>query len=645
MAENSEDFRVLLDTTFDVNRIKSQLNNIKGLTVKVGVDTSGIKQSIQKAIQDATKGMANINVGTNSTGGSGSSGASNTAAQIEKIQKTLNNGTYNARIAELESGFRRVGFSAQDAAKEVKSIRTAYDSLKKAKPDELVAAQEALNQQLLLGQNNLRVAKANATAYIDTFKQVRLTDKIETWLNSNTAATKSARLEMQAYLSELSSGRISPVREKEITARINTLTSEMRSMGKLGGSFIDTFGKGAKKFFEWTISSGAVMKAVYTIRNMYNEVIALDTALVDLRKTTDATSGQLEDFYYTSNDTAKQLGVTTREVVQAAAAWSRLGYSIKDAQKMSENSAIMASVSPGMNIEKATDGLVSAMKAFKIEADDALDGIISKINIIGNTQAVDNSDIIDILTRSSSAMAEANNTLEDTIALGTAATEITRDADSVGTALKTVSMRIRGYDEETEEYSEDLADISGTIADLTKTASSPGGISLFTDETRTEYKSTRQILQDISEIYDELSDKEQAGLLKALAGQRQGQIVAAILNNFDAVTDSLNSMANAEGNAMREMEIIYDSLEYKMNRLKETGTGIAQNLFGREEMKGIIDLLTALASALDVLTDKLGLLGTVGIGAGIFAGFKNFGRRRQMSPPLTKYAENYMCFY
>lgn len=46
---------------------------------------------------------------------------------------------------------------------------------------------------------------------------------------------------------------------------------------------------------------------------------------------------------------------------------------------------------------------------------------MSKINIIGNTRALNNSDIVAFLTRSSAAMAEANNSLEDTIALGTAA--------------------------------------------------------------------------------------------------------------------------------------------------------------------------------------------------------------------------------
>lgn len=107
-------------------------------------------------------------------------------------------------------------------------------------------------------------------------------------------------------------------------------------------------------------------------------------------------------------------------------------------------------------------------------------------------------------------MAEANNSLEETIALGTAITEITRDAQNAGQVMKTMSMRIRGIDEDTEEYSEDVAQLTGKIADLTKTAKTPGGISLFTDSTKSTYKSTVQILREISEIYDDLTDKQQA---------------------------------------------------------------------------------------------------------------------------------------
>ena len=41
-------------------------------------------------------------------------------------------------------------------------------------------------------------------------------------------------------------------------------------------------------------------------------------------------------------------------------------------------------------------------------------------------------------------MSAANNSLDETIALITAANTIVQDADSVGTAFKTISMRIRG---------------------------------------------------------------------------------------------------------------------------------------------------------------------------------------------------------
>ena len=182
------------------------------------------------------------------------------------------------------------------------------------------------------------------------------------------------------------------------------------------------------------------------------------------------------------------------------------------------------------------------------------------------------------------------------------------------------------YDEETEEYIGNIEELSGTIADLTKTASSPGGISLFTDEAKTEYKSTKDLLLDIGEVYQDLTDKQQAGLLEALAGKRQGQIVAAILNNLDTVTDSINKMETDTDSASRELETALDSIEVKWGQLKETwGTGISQNLFQKDDMKTVIDGFTKLGEAVDWLTSKLGLFGSIGLGAGLFAGWKNVG--------------------
>ncbi len=150
--------------------------------------------------------------------------------------------------------------------------------------------------------------------------------------------------------------------------------------------------------------------------------------------------------------------------------------------------------------------------------------------------------------------------------------------------------------------------MSGKIANLTKTASKPGGISLFTNENKTTYKSTYQLLKEISEIYDDLTDKQQAGLLEALAGKRQGQIVAATLKNFDAAEEALQNMTNSAGSAEAEMETIRESAQYALNELKETFTSLAQHSVSRGGLKDLIKFGTWALEIVDKIVGKLGLI-------------------------------------
>lgn len=289
---------------------------------------------------------------------------------------------------------------------------------------------------------------------------------------------------------------------------------------------------------------------------------------------------------------------------------------MEESELLAQNSAIFAAVSPGMDIDTATETLVSTLKAFddELSVEDSLDGVISKINILGNSFALSNADIAEALKRSSAAMAAANTSYEETMALIVGSNEIVQNAESVGNALKTISMRIRGYDEETEEYSEDLSNITGEIADLTKVGSNDfHGVSLFTDETRQTYRSIYDILHDISEIWDELTDKNRATLLETLFGKMRANVGAALISNFDAAEAAMGKMEESAGSAEREMENIFNSLEYKINALKETWTGIGQNLFQRGDIAGVVQALQAVSNIIDVLTDKLGLFGTIGL--------------------------------
>lgn len=81
-------------------------------------------------------------------------------------------------------------------------------------------------------------------------------------------------------------------------------------------------------------------------------------------------------------------------------------------------------------------------------------------------------------------------------------------------------------------------------------------------------------------------------------------------------------MANSSGTADSEMISAMDSVEYKFNKLKETGANIAQNLFERDELKDTITILTNLAEVVENLTDIMGFLPVV-IGT-VYTAMKGF---------------------
>lgn len=413
-----------------------------------------------------------------------------------------------------------------------------------------------------------------------------------------------------------------------LKADIVSLEAELIKAGQAGRSFGDILKERITGInAQFLAQYFGIQDWIRYIREAVTTIKDLDYQLVDLRKTTTMSADDLNEFYMGAHNVAKELGTTTSQIISQAAAWSRLGYSSKEAAtEMAELSSQFAAISPGMSLDDATDGLVSTMQAFHIDVEDTERQIMDNVNRIGNTFATTNGEIMEMLKRSSAAMKAANNSIEETIALESAAVQITRNAETTGTAFRTISMRIRGFDEETEELSEDLVNISGEIANLTKTAKSPNGITIFTDDTRETYKSTYQILKDISEIWDQLTDKQQAGLLEKIGGKRGAQSIADLLSDFSEVERAMNEMAEAEGAADAEMGIITDSLEYKINALKETWVGILQELVDRGVIGDIVDALTLISECIEKITkNAVALKSAFGGGIGALMSLRGIG--------------------
>ena len=464
------DFSVLLKAELDRAGLNTDLKQVQEIVKKYHLEltpdlqTKSLKNQFRSVCQEMANDFNktfNANVSANDVFKVYENKArqlQQTLQQVNKIQLSMSTGGYESKVDSLigktqqwvdANGNARISTDALQTA--MNNLNTAYANITAtggntvANQQALIQAEQALDVEVKKVQSSvtsMNATMAKSTA-VDSLRQ-----KVQQFYDINTKSHRNYGAQLRAIVSELASGAEVPItRLRQIQQEFIGIQNAARRAGKLGLSFFDTLKQGMQKFSYWTSSTFLVMKTIQSIKSAVSTVKELDTALVDLKKTTTMTAKELEDFYYASNETAKKMGVTTQAIIEQASAWSRLGYSSQEAAtKMAEYSSMFATISPGMDLDSATDGLVSVMKAFKIGAedvDDVVDGIMSKINIIGNTQALNNSDIVDFLTRSSSAMAEANNSLEETIALGTAATEITRDAASVGNMLKTVSMRIK----------------------------------------------------------------------------------------------------------------------------------------------------------------------------------------------------------
>ena len=182
----------------------------------------------------------------------------------------------------------------------------------------------------------------------------------------------------------------------------------------------------------------------------------------------------------------------------------------------------------------------------------------------------------------------------------------------------------RQFDEETEELSADLENIAGDLADLTK-INGKGGIQIFTDETRNTYKSTYQILKEIASIWDQLSDKQHADILEKIAGKRGGQVIAGLLEDFSEVERALDTMEGAAGSAEAEMDVIRDSVGYKLNAIKQEWVSTLTTIIDRDDFKNILDGLLKLSEGLGWVISKLGLLQTAIIGVSTVVGSQKLG--------------------
>lgn len=525
---------------------------------------------------------------------------------------------YNTKLANLES--------ANNVLKNYKASLQGVNELTKEQQAEINKLTQNC-EKAATEFKNLSAAE-KGTIKVGVEKAIQ---RINKDLAENTKYSAEAKAGLNALLMQLKSGDPS-INLRKITEEIIKIENAEIAAGRAGKSLWDIFKTKSTYGFIGQMQSYLSMYVgfygmINGVKKAVSTIIELDTALVDLKKTTAMNENQLENFYYDSNNVAKQMGVTTKEIIDQASAWSRLGYNTAEAStEMAKLSSQFASISPGMEVDEAQSGLVSIMKAWSIDPDQVKSEIMDPINQLGNTMAESNQDIIEGMERSAAALAAVGTSTKDAFSLFSGIQEVLQNSEKSGTALRSVALRLRSFDEETQAYSSNLSNITGELVDLTKTAEHAEGVSIFKPGSTTEFKSLTDYFREISDIWDEMSQKQQNDFLLKAFGRTQAQAGAALIQNFKGVDKALQEVEKSSGSADKEMSTVESSLTYKINSLKETWVGAVQDMVDRGDLGTIVTGLTKLSEGITFVTGNLGLLKTAALGITAALSFKNIGK-------------------
>ena len=609
------------DQTKDAFHDQDVSASVESATNSIKEENNVLEQNTKKVKENTQAKEQNANVNLNGYD-----------KRLDSYQGKINK--YDTTIKRFEDG----GWSSDTYLKNVQAVRDAVKQyatlLDHIKTNQNGIASDEDIQNLDKYEKKIKDTIATVTNMSASEKGYNFVsgqkelDKIHKLLNENSKMSSEAKAKIKAYYKEIESGNPSMSLDK-IHGEIMKIYNAEVEAGRAGKSFIDTLkNSGFHQFAAQMAGMVGVYDVINVVKEGINTVRELDTAMTEVRKVSDATEAQYASFRDTVSSTAKEIASTNKELLNSSADFLRLGYSLEQAEDLAKNATLFVNVGDGVDITEATEDMITAMKAFDIQAEDSIK-IVDDYNQIGNKYALSATDIGEAMKRSASALEVGNNSFEESIGLITAMNEIVQNSENTGNSLKVLSLRLRGAKAELEDMGEDTDGLCDSTSKLREQVKALSGVDIMEDDNT--FKSTAQQVKELGEAFVKLDDVSQAALLEIIAGKSRSNAVAALLKNYQQIDNVIADLDDAEGSALRENEAIVDSIDGRIKVLSATAEEFWQKFIDTDFVKNAVSLASDLLGLLTQIIDKFGTLPTIAAGIGAALSFKNVGRDKMYS--------------
>ena len=351
----------------------------------------------------------------------------------------------------------------------------------------------------------------------------------------------------------------------------------------------------------WMSAQQVINMVKQGIRQAYQDIQGLDSAMTNIAVVTDMSVGDLWGKINDYMGIAQQYGVTTQGVYEVSQLYYQQGLSTNEVMEATTETLKMARIA-GMGYAEAADAMTVAIRAFKMEMSDAghVTDVYSKVAAI---TASDSEELAIAMSKTASSAENVGSSFENTTAMLAVMIETTREsAQNLGSALKSIISR---YGEMKQGLTQDS---DGEIIDYNKTDAALRSIGISIKDAQGQFRDFDDVIFELSSKWDSLDKNTQRYIATIMAGNRQQSRFIALVDNWERLDEVASSAQDSEDAGLLQYAKTLDSLESKINNLKTNFQQFYMSIFNGEFFKGAVDIINNFVQSLSRVGPLLGTI-------------------------------------
>ena len=569
----------------ELDRVSKYMTELTGKKIDFKVNSEPIKQA-QKDLANLIEQQQQLSNKALNFKVEGANGQS-IQSLLEGIRKTAGDTkagrAANSAIANLQMG------DAASAKANIETIIASLDRLKKAKQDAEVVAGTGLNM----------AGAANAIkAQLDT-------------ATSGLQKVKADADAAKASLEQMQGKQLADAGDKanKLAKDLLQVQSSMNQANKSAQDFANSSFRMANQLDQLKSST----QYFFGLRNMINllkqgfrealnTVKELDAAMTETAVVTKFDVGDMWEKLpeYTAN--ANALGATVQDMYKSATLYYQQGLNAQQAMSIASETMKMARIG-GLEAADATDMMTAALRGFNMELSSESAQRINDVysNLAAKT-ASNTQELGEAMERTASIAHSAGMSFEGTSAFLAQMIETTREApENLGTAMKTIIARFQ----ELKKNPLEMEEVDGEEVSFNKVDTALQSIGVTLRDTNGQFRELDQVFLDIASRWDGLSQTQQRYIATTAAGSRQQSRFIAMMNNYDRTVQLMDYANNSTGASNEQFGKTMESLEAKLNKLKNAWDLFRMGLADNSMIKGAVDGLTKFVNTVTKLIDTL----------------------------------------